>query len=243
MSKRTGNTARRARAAAAIRKDAKVVRKLPAWKRAGVSGSREWDGLCSAGEHGLDYRGQPCDLCAKKRADKPNPYCKSCKGRGNTSVGGGNTDDDEMPCSFCWRKQPSLFAAMKGTQSTVLASATPPKPTFEVYSAKRMDRDIARIMRDGGKEMKNASRQNIIDHYVAMLANHWSAVNERNKAINEATRLTNKLTAQRETAARILDQLATHDALESHFVVTERDDDIGVSDPLVRLRKALRTLL
>jgi hypothetical protein len=24
---------------------------------------RKWDGFCPAGKHGLDYRGQPCDLC------------------------------------------------------------------------------------------------------------------------------------------------------------------------------------
>lgn len=26
-----------------------------------------WNGLCPKGRHGLDYQGQPCDLCAKPR--------------------------------------------------------------------------------------------------------------------------------------------------------------------------------
>lgn len=28
------------------------------------AGAVPWDGLCSAGKHGLDFDGQPCDLCA-----------------------------------------------------------------------------------------------------------------------------------------------------------------------------------
>lgn len=30
----------------------------------------KWDGLCPAGKHGLDYRTQPCDLCAKSKRRK-----------------------------------------------------------------------------------------------------------------------------------------------------------------------------
>jgi len=27
----------------------------------------EWDGLCPAGKHGLDFQGQPCDLCPRSK--------------------------------------------------------------------------------------------------------------------------------------------------------------------------------
>lgn len=31
----------------------------------------EWDGLCLADKHGLDYEGQPCDICdAFERTNK-----------------------------------------------------------------------------------------------------------------------------------------------------------------------------
>jgi ferredoxin len=31
----------------------------------------EWDGMCPAGKHGLDFQRQPCDLCAKA---EPQPF-------------------------------------------------------------------------------------------------------------------------------------------------------------------------
>ena len=30
-----------------------------------VARSRKWSGKCASGKHGLDYRGQPCDLCPR----------------------------------------------------------------------------------------------------------------------------------------------------------------------------------
>lgn len=46
---------------------AKVVLRLREAQRSGYGPSREpvFDGLCEKALHGLDYKGQPCDLCAK----------------------------------------------------------------------------------------------------------------------------------------------------------------------------------
>ncbi len=39
-----------------------------------------WNGLCPAGKHSLDFRGQPCDLCAKPLPFAPalKRECESC---------------------------------------------------------------------------------------------------------------------------------------------------------------------
>lgn len=46
-------------------------RLLAAAKRFTAAAEREtWDGLCPAGKHGLDYAGQPCDLCRKSVTER-----------------------------------------------------------------------------------------------------------------------------------------------------------------------------
>lgn len=35
---------------------------------------RKWNGLCSAGLHGLDFEGQPCDLCQPDDPTKLPPH-------------------------------------------------------------------------------------------------------------------------------------------------------------------------
>lgn len=52
----------RSRASLRMYKASEKLEALEAKDRA-IDEAAKWNGLCDAGKHGLDFKGQPCDLC------------------------------------------------------------------------------------------------------------------------------------------------------------------------------------